>query len=171
MKKLAGKNILITGASQGLGRAMALRFAREGATGLSLVARHVDQLNKVRDEVLKLSPKIAILVIEADVSKPRDIERIVATTLAQFKGRLDVLVNNASTIGPSPLPNLLHYPVEALREVIDTNLIGPFLVIKDVVPAMIGCGRAIIHVTRVAGQVGYPGWGEYGISKFGIDGM
>src|SRR2546427_10937966 len=91
MSKLAGKSILITGASQGLGRAMALRFAREGAAALSLVARHADKLNAVRDEVLKIAPKIDIVVIEADVSKPRDIERVVATTLAQFKGRLDVL--------------------------------------------------------------------------------
>src|SRR6266849_2437546 len=133
MSKLTGKNILITGGSQGLGREMALRFAREDAAGLSLVARHADQLNKVRDEIRKIGPsrtggsqKIDIVVIEADVSKPRDIERVVATTLAQFKGHLDVLVNNASTIGPSPMPNLLDYPVENFREVIDTNLIGPF---------------------------------------------
>jgi NAD(P)-dependent dehydrogenase (short-subunit alcohol dehydrogenase family) len=112
MRKLTGKNILITGASQGLGREMALRFAREGAAGLSLVARHVDELNKVRDQVRKIAPKIEIVGIEADVSKPRDVERIVASTLAQFKGHLDVLVNNASTIGPSPMPNLLDYPVE-----------------------------------------------------------
>ncbi len=107
MRKLTGKKILITGASQGLGREIALRFAREGTAGLSLVARHVNELNKVRDQVRKIAPKMEIVVIEADVSKPRDIERIVASTLAQFKGRLDVLVNNASTIGPSPMPNLL----------------------------------------------------------------
>jgi short-subunit dehydrogenase len=64
---------------------MALRFAREGAAGLSLVARHVDQLNKVRDLVRKSTPKIDILVIEADVSKARDIERIVASTLARLR--------------------------------------------------------------------------------------
>src|SRR5712692_1821875 len=176
MNKLTGKNILITGASQGLGRAMALRFAREGAAGLSLVARHLDQLNKVRDEIRKLGPsrtgnKIDIVVIEADVSKPRDIERIVATTLAQFKGHLDVLVNNASTIGPSPMPSLLDYPAEDFREVIDTNLIGPFLLIKNALPAMIERGGSIINVTSDAGQVGYPGWGAYGISKFGLEGM
>jgi NAD(P)-dependent dehydrogenase (short-subunit alcohol dehydrogenase family) len=171
MSKLSGKNILITGASQGLGREIALRFAREGAAGLSLVARHADQLNKVRDEIRKIAPKIDIVVIEADVSKPRDIERMVATTLAQFKGHLDVLVNNASTIGPSPMPNLLDYPVEDFREVIDTNLIGPFLLIKNALPAMIERGGAIINVTSDAGQVGYPGWGAYGISKFGLEGM
>jgi len=171
MSKLGGKNILITGASQGLGRELALRFAREGAAGLSIVARHGDQLNKVRDEVRKVAPKIDIVAIEADVSKPRDIERIVATTLAQFKGVLDVLVNNASTIGPSPMPNLLDFPVEHFRNVLDTNLIGPFLLIKNALPAMIERGGSIINVTSDAGQIGYPGWGAYGISKFGLEGM
>src|SRR5436190_15317556 len=171
MNRLADKNILITGASQGLGREMALRFAREGAAGLSLVARHADKLNAVRDEVLKIAPKIDIVTIEADVSKPQDIERIVATTLAQFKGVLDVLANNASTIGPSPMPNLLDYPVEDFREVLDTNLIGPLLLIKNALPAMIERGGSIINVTSDAGQVGYPGWGAYGISKFGLEGM
>jgi NAD(P)-dependent dehydrogenase (short-subunit alcohol dehydrogenase family) len=170
MSKLTGKNILITGASQGLGRAMALRFAKDGAAGLAIVARHADQLNKVRDEIAKIGAT-SIVAIEADMSKPRDIERIVATTLAQFKGRLDVLVNNASTIGPSPMPNLLDYPVEDFREVLDTNLIGPFLLIKSALPAMIERGGSIINVTSDAGQVGYPGWGAYGISKFGLEGM
>jgi NAD(P)-dependent dehydrogenase (short-subunit alcohol dehydrogenase family) len=171
MKKLTGKNILITGASQGLGRAMALRFAREGAAGLSLVARHTDQLDAVLDEVRKIAPNIDIVVIEADVSKSRDLERMVATTLSQFKGSLDVLINNASTIGPSPMPNLLDYPVEDFRTVLDTNLIGPFLLIKNALPSMIERGGSIINVTSDAGQVGYPGWGAYGISKFGLEGM
>src|SRR3982074_2413174 len=107
MSKLAGKNILITGASQGLGREMARRFAKEGAAGLAMGGRHADQLHKVRDEVNKIgspspgSGATSIVAIEADVSSPRDIERIVATTLAQFKGRLAVLVKNASTTRPS----------------------------------------------------------------------
>jgi NAD(P)-dependent dehydrogenase (short-subunit alcohol dehydrogenase family) len=82
-----------------------------------------------------------------------------------------VLVNNASTIGPSPIPNLLDYPVEDFRNVLETNLIGPFLLIKSALPAMIEGGGSIINVTSDAGQVGYPGWGAYGISKFGLEGM
>jgi NAD(P)-dependent dehydrogenase (short-subunit alcohol dehydrogenase family) len=178
MGKLTGKNILITGASQGLGRQLALELAREGAAGLALVARHADPLAKVRDEIRKAGPsrtggsnKIDIVTIEADVSKPRDIERIVAMTLAEFGGHLDVLINNASTIGPSPMPYLLDYPVEDFRNVLDTNLIGPFLLIKSALPAMIERGGSIINVTSDAGSVGYPGWGAYGISKFGLEGM
>jgi len=61
--------------------------------------------------------------------------------------------------------------VEDFREVLDTNLIGPFLLIKSALPAMIERGGSIINVTSDAGQVGYPGWGAYGISKFGLEGM
>src|SRR5437762_13515544 len=104
MERLAGKNILITGASRGLGREMALRFAREGAVGLSLVARHGDQLSQGCDDARKLAPKTDIVAVEADVSKPRDIERIGATALPQLRGQLDAPVNNASTMGPSPRP-------------------------------------------------------------------
>jgi NAD(P)-dependent dehydrogenase (short-subunit alcohol dehydrogenase family) len=80
-------------------------------------------------------------------------------------------VNNASSIGPTPLPYLLDYPLQDFREVMETNLIAPFLLIKKVLPAMIESGGSIINVTSDAGRVGYPGWGAYGISKFGIEGM
>ena len=171
MDKLRGKNILITGASQGLGRELALAFAREGAAALSLVARHAGAIDSVRDEVRKIARDAKVVAIEADVSKPKDIERLIATTLDAFGGRLDVLINNASTIGPSPMPYLLDYPVEDFRNVLDTNLIGPFLITKAALPAMIENGGSIINVTSDAGSTGYPGWGAYGISKFGLEGM
>jgi NAD(P)-dependent dehydrogenase (short-subunit alcohol dehydrogenase family) len=69
------------------------------------------------------------------------------------------------------MPNLLDYPVEDFRSVLDTNLIGPFLLIKNALPAMIEHGGSIINVSSDAGKVGYPGWGAYGISKFGLEGM
>ena len=171
MNKLTGKNILITGASQGLGRELALAFAREGAGGLSLVARHAAAIQGVRDEVRKIASGANVLATEADVSKPKDIERLIATTLDAFGGRLDVLVNNASTIGPSPMPYLLDYPLEDFQNVLNTNLIGPFLLTKNLLPAMIENGGSIINVTSDAGSTGYPGWGAYGISKFGLEGM
>src|SRR5438045_3861648 len=171
MNRLRGKNIMITGASQGLGRELALVFAREGAAGLSLSARHGDAIRNVRDEVRKIAPEANVLAIEADVSKPRDIERLIATTLDAFGGRLDVLINNASTIGPSPMPYLLDYPLEDFQNVLNTNLLGPFLLTKNVLPAMIENGGSIINVTSDAGSTGYPGWGAYGISKFGLEGM
>ena len=171
MKRLEGKNILITGASQGLGRELALVFAKEGAAGLALAARHIKLLEQVRDEIGASAPGCKVLAIEADVSKPKDIERLIATTLDAFNGRLDVLVNNASTIGPSPMPYLLDYPLEDFQNVLNTNLIGPFLLTKNLLPAMIENGGSIINVTSDAGATGYPGWGAYGISKFGLEGM
>lgn len=171
MSRLQGKYALITGASQGLGRQLVIDFAREGAAGIAIVARGNEGLNEVRDRIHKVAPQTKVLVIVADLTRQEDIERVVATTLSEFNGRLDVLVNNASTIGPSPMPFLLDYPLEDFRNVINTNLIAPFLLIKKALPGMIENGGSIINVTSDAGVNGYPGWGAYGISKFGIEGM
>jgi NAD(P)-dependent dehydrogenase (short-subunit alcohol dehydrogenase family) len=171
MNRLKGKYILITGASQGLGRQLAIDFAREGAAGIGIVARRADALEKVHDAIRETAHAARVLVISADLGREEEIERVVATTLNEFGGRLDVLVNNASTIGPTPLPYLLDYPLEDFRQVIETNLTAPFLLIKKALPAMIESGGSIINVTSDAGRIGYPGWGAYGISKFGIEGM
>jgi NAD(P)-dependent dehydrogenase (short-subunit alcohol dehydrogenase family) len=171
MNRLQGKYALITGASQGLGRQLAIDFAREGAAGISIVARNVEWLNQVRKDIHEIAPKTQVLIIGADLTKHEDIERVVATTLCEFNGHLDILVNNASSIGPSPMPYLLDYPLEDFRNVINTNLIAPFLLIKKALPAMIENGGSMINVTSDAGVNGYPGWGAYGISKFGIEGM
>jgi NAD(P)-dependent dehydrogenase (short-subunit alcohol dehydrogenase family) len=171
MSRLQGKYALITGASQGLGRQLTIDFAREGAAGIAIVARGNEGLNEVRDRIYKVAPQTKVLVIVANLTRQEEIERVVATTLSEFNGRLDVLVNNASTIGPSPMPFLLDYPLEDFRDVINTNLIAPFLLIKKALPAMIENGGSIINVTSDAGVNGYPGWGAYGISKFGIEGM
>ncbi|KAB8321119.1 SDR family oxidoreductase [Tolypothrix campylonemoides VB511288] len=171
MNRLQGKYALITGASQGLGRQLAIGFAHQGAAGISIVARNVEWLNQVRKDIHEIAPKTQVLVIGADLTKHEDIERVVATTLCEFNGHLDILVNNASSIGPSPMPYLLDYPLEDFRNVINTNLIAPFLLIKKALPAMIENGGSIINVTSDAGINGYPGWGAYGISKFGIEGM
>jgi NAD(P)-dependent dehydrogenase (short-subunit alcohol dehydrogenase family) len=171
MKRLEGKFVLITGASKGLGRQLAIDYAREGAAGLSIVARDTEALADVRERVLEVAPSARVLAIGADLARQEEIERVVATTLTEFGGRLDVLVNNASLIGPTPLPYLLDYPLEDFQSVLNVNLLAPFLLIKKALPAMVESGGSIINVTSDAGQTGYPGWGAYGISKFGLEGM
>jgi NAD(P)-dependent dehydrogenase (short-subunit alcohol dehydrogenase family) len=171
MDRLKGKYVLITGASQGLGRQLAIDFAREGAAGVAIVARRADALESVRGSIRQGAPEARVLIITADLSREEEIERVIATTLDEFRGRLDVLVNNASSIGPTPLPYLLDYPLDDFRQVIETNLTAPFLLIKKALPAMIESGGSIINVTSDAGRIGYPGWGAYGVSKFGIEGM
>ncbi len=171
MGKLQGKTILITGASKGLGRELALRFAEEGAAGLAFVARDSVALEQLRDRLCSPDPALQVLVITADLGREDEVERVAALTLSAFGGRLDVLINNASDLGPTPMPYLLDYPIESFRYTLNVNLIAPFLLIKKLLPAMVEQGGSIINVTSDAGVTGYPGWGAYGISKFGLEGL
>jgi NAD(P)-dependent dehydrogenase (short-subunit alcohol dehydrogenase family) len=171
MDLLKGKQALVTGASRGLGRALALAFAREGASDIALVARSGPELDSVAREVAGVQRDRRVLAIEADLRRTDDVERVVATVLAHTGGRLDVLVNNASDLGPSPMPLLVDYPVDAFRRVLETNLIAPFLLIQKLLPALLQSRGSVINVTSDAGVTGYAGWGAYGISKFGLEGL
>src|SRR5262245_51706510 len=136
MNRLRGKYALITGASRGLGRELALAYAREGVAGLALVARSGDALNELTDAIRAVDPGTRIVRVEADLASESEIERVVATTLHEFGGKLDVLVNNASILGPAPMPFLLDYPLDDFRAVLNVNLLAPFLLIKKVLPAL-----------------------------------
>ncbi|MBV9643882.1 MAG: SDR family oxidoreductase [Verrucomicrobia bacterium] len=171
MKLLTGRFALITGASGGLGRELALSYAREDVHGLALVARRKEALQKLKSEIAKIAPHAKVTPIQADLGSMADVERTAAVTLEACGGRLDILVNNASTLGPVPMPYLLDYPVEDFQEVLNVNLIAPLLLIQNLLAAMIDHGGSIINVTSDAGRVGYPGWGAYGISKFGLEGL
>lgn len=162
------KVVMITGASRGLGKALTLYFAKEGYQ-LAICARSEQALLDVKKEAESYGTEV--LAITADASKTRDVERFVALTEDRF-GHIDVLINNASMLGPSPMPYLLDYPEEDFAEVIRVNSIGPFLVTRRVLPAMLQQNRgSIINVTSEAGNVGYAGWGAYGISKFALEGL
>ena len=168
MNRLSDKVVLITGASRGLGRALALAAAREGAA-LVINSRETSaaDLNAVRREAEALGA--AVLAVAADVSRREDVERLAATALARF-GRADVLINNASALGPTPMPYLSDYPPDAWEDVLRANVTGPFLLTRALVGQMISRGNgSIVNVSSDAGVTGYPTWGAYGVSKAALD--
>lgn len=160
---LRDRVVVITGASKGLGREIARRFARNGAR-LVLVARGEAALRKVAEE---LSGTAEVLGIAADVGE--EAEQITASALDRF-GRVDVLINNASEIGPSPMPSLDAYPWDALLHVFRTNAVAPLHLIQLLLPQMKARREGvIINVTSDAGMAAYPGWGGYGASKAALE--
>ncbi|MED1202306.1 SDR family oxidoreductase [Heyndrickxia acidicola] len=162
------KVVMITGASKGLGRSLTLFFAREGCK-LAICARGKQQLEEIKKEAETLGAEVLSAIADASVAK--DVERFVAMAEAHF-GRIDVLINNASILGPSPMPYLLDYPEEDFAEVLRVNSVGPFLVTRRVLPGMLQRNEgSIINITSEAGGTGYAGWGAYGISKFALEGM
>ncbi|OLS41559.1 SDR family NAD(P)-dependent oxidoreductase [Bacillus sp. MRMR6] len=162
------KVVMITGASKGLGRALTLAFAKEG-TRLAICARSSKELLEVKSEAEALGAKV--IAVTTDISNVRDVERFVSVVEQAF-GRIDVLINNASILGPSPLPLLLDYPEDDFAEVLRVNSISPFLVTRRVIPGMLQRNQgSIINVTSEAGHIGYAGWGAYGISKFAVEGL
>jgi NAD(P)-dependent dehydrogenase (short-subunit alcohol dehydrogenase family) len=168
MNSMKDKVVMITGASKGLGRALAIAFAKEGAR-LAICARTALEIQKVKAEVESLGGEA--LAVSADISLQRDVERFVAMTEEAY-GRIHILINNASMLGPSPMPLLLDYPAEDYAEVLRVNAISPFLMARRVLPGMLQRNEgSIINVTSEAGQTGYAGWGAYGISKFAVEGL
>lgn len=166
--RLNRKVILITGASRGLGRELALAFANDGAD-LILNSRSSssDELARVGDVARRAGAEV--LTLEADLSNRRDIERLAAAALARF-GRVDVLINNASALGTTPLPQLADTGFENFSEVLNANLLGPFLLTRTLIGQMLARGSGlVVNVSSDAGVVGYPGWGAYGASKAGLD--
>ena len=166
--QLDGKVALITGASRGLGRALAIAFAREGAA-LALCARGLEGLDKLAAEVSALGAPV--LAVPVDVRSTRDLERLVALTLDRFQ-RVDILVNNASELGPTPLPFLADYPPAAFDDVLQVNVVAPFRLTQALIGSMLLRNRGvIINVTSDAAVTGYPGWGAYAVSKSALESL
>jgi NAD(P)-dependent dehydrogenase (short-subunit alcohol dehydrogenase family) len=161
---LEGKVAMITGASQGLGRALALAFAREGAQ-VVINARSEESICPVAEEAGSLGAEV--LALAADVSRSADVERLVGAAMERF-GHVDVLVNNAGVLGPR-VP-IEEYPEDEWRRVIDANLTGPFLVTKAAIPHMPD-GGSIVNVVSGVSVEGRARWGAYSVSKFGVEGL
>ena len=161
---LEGKVALITGASQGLGRALALAYAKDGAR-VVINARTEESIRPVAEEIEASGAEV--LALAADVSKRSDVERLVGAAAERF-GRIEALVNNAGLLGPRVA--IADYPEDEWRRVIDANLTGPFLVSRAVIPHM-RAGGSIINVVSGVSVEGRAEWGAYSVSKFGVEGL
>lgn len=155
---------LITGASQGLGREIARQYAQLGFR-LVLTARGEDALSQVARELESVTE---VLAVPVDVADAAATDALVAAALERF-GHIDILINNASDLGPTPMPALETFPLEALRRVVEVNLIAPLHLTQLVLPGMKQNGGIIVNVTSDAGVEAYPGWGGYGASKAGLE--
>ena len=161
---LESKVALVTGASQGLGRALALAYAGEGAS-LVLNSRREEGVRPVAEEAENLGAEV--LGLAADVSEGANVEGMVRAAVDRF-GHVDVLVNNAGLLG-SRL-RIEDYPEDEWRRVIDANLTGPYLVSKATIPHMRE-GGSIINVVSGVSVEGRAEWGAYSVSKFGVEGL
>ncbi len=153
---------LITGASRGLGEALARALAAQG-WALLIDARGADDLEAVR---MDLARQTHVIAIPGDVIDP--IHRRALAAAAESLGGLDAVVNNASILGPSPLPSLLDHPLEALEQVYRANVIAPLGVLQAV-RGSLRPGARILNITSDAGVEAYEGWGGYGSSKAALE--
>jgi NAD(P)-dependent dehydrogenase (short-subunit alcohol dehydrogenase family) len=164
-KKLQGKTALITGASKGLGKAMALALAEAGAR-LALVSRNLEQLNDTAAAVRKLGAEAA--VFQVDVTDEDQIGRLAKAVTEQF-GKLQILVNNA---GINIRKAVTDFTLEEWRQVMDTNLTGVFLMCRAFIPQMKGQGYGrIINLTSIMSHVSIAGRSAYCASKTGLLGF
>jgi NAD(P)-dependent dehydrogenase (short-subunit alcohol dehydrogenase family) len=156
------KVALVTGASQGLGKALATALAERGWQ-LVVDARRADRLEAAA-EVLRARTDVVAIV--GDVADPAH-RRALAAAVKEL-GHLDLLVNNASTLGASPLPPLSEMSPDVLRTIFDVNVVAPLALVRDL-DASIGDGTTVVNVTSDAGVEAYVGWGGYGSSKAALE--
>ncbi len=164
--QLHSLNTLITGGSRGLGRALAQSLAAAGAR-VVLVARHKEALDETVDSI-RANGGVAHGIV-ADIADKNAIFAI-AGEAAALVGPIDLAINNASTLGPTPLPLLLDTECEDLERVFAVNVIGPFRLTKVLAGSMALRGRGtVINISSDASVEAYPTWGAYSASKAASD--
>lgn len=162
---LRGQTVLITGGSRGLGLALAEEFARHGCN-LVLCARDEGELSRARRQVEELGSQVAAIV--CDVSKPEQVESLIAQAKSQF-GHIDILVNNAGVISVGPLES---FGIEDFREAMNVIFWGAIHPTLAVLPGMVGRGRGrIINITSIGGKISVPHLLPYNCAKFATVGF
>jgi NAD(P)-dependent dehydrogenase (short-subunit alcohol dehydrogenase family) len=162
---------VITGASAGLGLALAHGLAGRGWR-LVIDGRRPDLLESAAASAANASPgpdaaPAGVIAIAGDVTDPRHREELAAAVAGL--GRLDLLVNNASHLGPSPQPGLADYPLDELRRVYEVDVIAPIALAQHLLPALKASRGAVISISSDAAVEAYEGWGGYGSAKAALD--
>jgi len=164
--KLDGKVALVTGASRGIGKAVALAYAKEGAK-VFICARRRAELARTAREIRAAGGEASYLA--TDIGKATNVKRLGKEARRCF-GTIHILVNNASVLGPrEPMAT---YPLAAWEDVIKVNLTALFLLTKEALRLMIPQKEgSIINVSSGVGRIGKARWGAYAVSKFGVEGF
>jgi NAD(P)-dependent dehydrogenase (short-subunit alcohol dehydrogenase family) len=157
---------LITGASRGFGRALSEDLVRDG-WDVVIDARNGDALRLAAEALAAIAPGVTIRAIPGDVADEAHRAELIAA--ATTSGRLDLLVNNASVLGPSPQPALDAYPLAVLQYVFVVNVVAPLGLVQHALPLLIESAGTIVNVTSDAAIEGYEGWGGYGSSKAALE--
>jgi NAD(P)-dependent dehydrogenase (short-subunit alcohol dehydrogenase family) len=153
---------MVTGASRGLGRALAAGLAREGYD-LIIDARNAAALDAAASQIRAAGGQVT--AVAGDVTDPAHRAALVGACA----GRLDLLVNNAGTLGASPLPALADYPADELRAAFEANVIAPVALTQLVLPLLRARGGAVLNITSDAAVEAYAGWGGYGAAKAALE--
>lgn len=164
MKRLEGRVAIITGSSKGIGKGIAIAFAKEGCRVVVNSHKESEEGNDVVDEIKRLGSDA--IFVAADVSKEEEVKNLVDKAVRKF-GKLDILVNNAGILVQGAVTELTEKDWE--RQM-DVNLKGVFLCTKYAVQRMVKQGRGgrIINISSIAGLVGFPGISAYCASKGGV---
>jgi NAD(P)-dependent dehydrogenase (short-subunit alcohol dehydrogenase family) len=157
------KNAIVTGASRGLGLALAQGLAAEGWS-LVIDARDADAL---RYAALCLPAGSAVTALPGDIADPG--HRAALCRAADDLGGPDLLINNAGTLGASPLPAIADYPVAELRAAFEINVLAPVALTQLLLPALRRRGGAVLNITSDAAVEPYAGWGGYGAAKAALE--
>jgi NAD(P)-dependent dehydrogenase (short-subunit alcohol dehydrogenase family) len=159
------RTALVTGASRGYGRALATALAADG-WNVVVDARDGRALERARADIDARGPG-HVVALTGDIGDPVHVAALVGAAVDQ--GRFELLVNNAGTLGPSPLPPVARLRSDDLERTLRTNVVAPLRLIQAALPHLRIAGGTVVNVTSDAAVEGYEGWGGYGASKAALE--